>query len=176
MLDYKDTVQTRRTRLGPLIWVIIMVGVLGGIIYFFLFFQSDSRSNGDSNITVALDGNAMEPTLLKGSKAQFVARPQYQRGDIVWLNDPVVTVKERHVRRIVAVGGESLQITNGILFINGAAVDEPYIKDRQGIKDFGPVLVPTGQVFVLGDNRAKSQDSRQWGSIRADLVRGVMVG
>jgi signal peptidase I len=78
---------------------------------------------------------------------------------------------------VVAVGGDEVGIEDGYLVVNGHTVEEPYVDHRvlDGVY-FGPVTVPPGSVFMMGDNRANSVDSRTFGPVRRDTIVGrVMV-
>ena len=94
-----------------------------------------------------------------------------QRGDVVVFHDPgtgALTLK-----RVAAVGGDELGIEDGILIVNGEPVHEPYL-DLGSVDGayFGPVQVPAGHVFVLGDARAGSVDSRTFGAVADDAIVG----
>ena len=83
-----------------------------------------------------------------------------ERGDIVifpWPDDPEIT----YVKRIIGLPGETVEIKNGSVFINGVALKEEYLKEEM-LGKFGPYEVPEGSYFMLGDNRNTSADSRRW--------------
>jgi signal peptidase I len=72
--------------------------------------------------------------------------------------------------------GETLEIRNGKVFINGAPIEDPhghYDNPRNvSSRNFGPVVVPEDQYFMMGDNRDYSNDSRSWGFVNSSLLRG----
>ncbi len=111
---------------------------------------------------VVVTGESMEPTLKEKDKIVISARGyEPKRGDIVVLSG-AAGIKETIVKRIVAVGGDKVDInfTTGVVTING--VEEEYT-DSITVQQFDiafPITVPEGTVFVLGDNRGKSLDSR----------------
>lgn len=98
---------------------------------------------------------------------------QPNRGDIIIFNDKEAQIA--YVKRVIALQGEQIQIKNGNVFINGEKLYEPYRATDEQI-DFGPFQVPKNHVFVLGDNRSKSTDSRQFGPISLQQIRGKIVG
>jgi signal peptidase I len=118
---------------------------------------------------------SMEPTLFEGDRV-LISRLSYhfhdpKAGDVVVFHSPVDT-REDLVKRIVAVGGDTVAIRDGDLLINGLAVDEPYLAE-QGFRGAYPeTTIPEGQVFVLGDNRNNSGDSRLFGPIDKDSIIG----
>lgn len=124
---------------------------------------------------VRTSGDSMSPTLHDGD-ALVIQKVSY------WFADPaigeiVVAVApdtgESVVKRVVAVGGDTIGIEDGVLVRNGEAVDEPYANHREMDGYFwGPVDVPEGHVFLLGDNRLESHDSRNYGTVPLDAIEG----
>lgn len=88
------------------------------------------------------------------------------------------TADEWYIKRLIGLPGDVIEMRDDVLYINGQAYDEPYVKraDKQlylrTTEDFAPVTVPDNKYFVLGDNRIKSQDSRHFGFIDSDIVVG----
>jgi signal peptidase I len=103
---------------------------------------------------------SMEPTLLIGDQMVTMKETAYGRGDIVVLTDPEDS-KSFIVKRIAAVAGDTVFITGGALYVNGAYVSEPYTADPPNYL-MQPYTVPEGRVFLLGDNRNNSDDSHLW--------------
>jgi signal peptidase I len=88
------------------------------------------------------------------------------------------------IKRVIAVGGETVEIRDKTVLVNGRPRDTPYAyfaDGRDSIQpigprdNFGPVTVPTGHLFMLGDNRDRSYDSRFWGFVDVDDVKGKAV-
>lgn len=79
------------------------------------------------------------------------------------------------IKRVVATGGQIVLIRDGILRVDGQALDEPYLERGSSMPDFGPVTVPQDEVFVMGDNRNASLDSRRFGPVPDDEVVGKAV-
>ncbi|MFZ5428134.1 MAG: signal peptidase I [Thermodesulfobacteriota bacterium] len=80
-----------------------------------------------------------------------------------------------YIKRIVGLPGDTIELRDNVLYRNGKAVDEPYkrLDKTPGPKStFGPVTVPADKFFTLGDNRDHSMDSRFWGFVPRDYIRG----
>lgn len=126
------------------------------------------------------DGDSMQPALESGEWIAAFRFGTPQRGDIV-LTNMRNAHETRLVKRLIAFGGESVDIDydTGTVYVNGKALDEPYLADktcRGGDVKF-PLTVPEGCVFLLGDNRTNSVDSRytEIGCIPQDDLIGPVV-
>lgn len=121
---------------------------------------------------------SMLPTLQRGDKVMVdlgaYSHQAPHRGDLIVFAYPPDPARD-FLKRLVAFGGEEVLVKNNTLFIDGKQIYEPYLQKNSDITsdgDFGPETVPQGTVFVLGDNRANSADSRQWGEIDIKSIRG----
>lgn len=76
------------------------------------------------------------------------------------------------IKRVVAVGGDKIEGRDGQVYVNDELVDEPYLTEGQQTSPFGPTEIPAGKIFVMGDNRNNSDDSRNFGPIDAEAVVG----
>ena len=101
-----------------------------------------------------------------------------KRGDIVVFDTPEEARREcgvsgTFVKRIVALPGETWEMRDGDVFINGRRLEEPYVKpERRGDETSPPRKIPEDHYFVMGDNRVKSCDSRFWGPLAEDALIG----
>jgi signal peptidase I len=131
---------------------------------------------------------SMVPTLKVGDRV-LVNRLAYrfgdiERGDVIVFSDPhpapgsdrgVVggflhwlgegmgfarPADEDFIKRVIGLPGEVVEIRDGMTFIDGARIDEPYLTGPKDLRDYGPTTVPDGMLFVMGDNRVNSADSR----------------
>ena len=119
---------------------------------------------------------SMEPTLKPGDRV-LAAKSAYRfsnphRGDLVVFKDPR-NPEEDLIKRVVGLPGDTVAIRDAVLYINGQREMEPYV-DYPMIDAtyFGPVKVPAGKVFVMGDNRGNSVDSRSFGPVPEDNLLG----
>lgn len=95
------------------------------------------------------------------------------RGDIIVFRAP--HVDKDFIKRCVAVGGDEVEMHDNVLFVNGVKMVEPYVKlegRSPRVADFPARRVPPGHLLMLGDNRNNSQDSRFWGFLDMDRVKG----
>lgn len=97
-------------------------------------------------------------------------------GDVIVFQNPV-NPKEDYIKRCVAVEGQTVEVRNKALYVDGVEKIEPYVKHVDPTMNprrdnFGPYRVPKGMLFMMGDNRDNSADSRFWGPLDMKLVRG----
>ncbi len=137
----------------------------------------------------SIPSRSMEPTLSVGDRV-VVYKLGYRwgdigRGDVVVFDNPSGGAGDDDlIKRVVALGGETFELRDGRVYIDGRALDEPYLKSAGASYPKQPMhgcvnaaspemcIVPEGSVLVLGDNRQSSRDSRYFGPIDTDTVIG----
>ena len=118
-------------------------------------------------------GDSMEPTLYDREIVIYTRlHSGYQPGDVVSVR---VLSGEYYVKRIIAAAGDTVEINDGKVWVNGEPLSEPYV---QGVTETGngavgyPLTLKDGQIFIMGDNREKSMDSRDFGVVGERQVKG----
>ncbi len=96
-----------------------------------------------------------------------------QRGDIIAFRHES-PAPEVFIKRIIGLAGDKVAIDRGKVIVNGSALSEPYVRFADN-RSFPEVTVPAGSLYVLGDNRVDSNDSRYWGFVAQDQVLGKAV-
>jgi signal peptidase I len=144
-----------------------------------------------------IPSGSMEPNLLIGDHLlvnKFVAAPTLtkledtllpieaiHRGDVIVFKHPKMPERDL-IKRTIGLPGETIELRDRRIYINGKPLDEPYahflFKDTADVapgdvrRNFGPVTVPAGQYFMMGDNRDNSEDSRYWGFLPREYMKG----
>jgi signal peptidase I len=128
---------------------------------------------------VRIEGSSMAP-LLSDHESIFINKIVYhldpiQRGDVVVFDYPLDGTKS-FIKRIVALPGETVEIRQGLVYVNGNWLPEPYVPSKYcDLNDFGPLQVPSDGYFVMGDHRNSSNDSRVFGTVARRLIHGRAV-
>ena len=167
----KDSRSTMRSWVGFAIMIIVVVGLVA-LLRTFVF------------VPYEIPSGSMEQTIKTGDMV-FSEKMSYYfrtpgRGDIVTFNDPEVAGRTL-IKRVIAVGGQSVDLIDGSVYVDAQKLDEPYTSGKEsyplshtasGVDVTFPYTVPEGHLWVMGDNRTASQDSRYFGSIPIDSVTG----
>lgn len=149
-------------------WVVVLVGavVLALVVRAFVL-QAFS-----------IPSESMETTLLVGDHV-VVDKLAYRLGDIdrfdvvVFDKPPELTSSyDELIKRVIGLPGDTVEGREGAVWINGAPIDEPYLDPGVTILDFPAEVVPDGHLFLMGDNRNRSSDSRVFGPVDAETVVG----
>jgi signal peptidase I len=150
------------------IFLIVVVFILFGV-----FFVQPVVVEGTSMLPQLNDGERLLVNKLVYYKIQSVSWGHIERGDIVvfWFpNDP----DKSYVKRVIGLPGETVELRNGKVFINGAELNEDYIdvEHNQSLPSWPPRKVEEHHYFVMGDNRDNSSDSRYWGLVPEKYIYG----
>jgi signal peptidase I len=119
-------------------------------------------------------GSSMEPNLHTNQRL-VVEKVSYhlhapRRGDVVVIRMPE-RGPELLIKRVIALAGETIEVRGGVVYIDGEPLEESYLP-RKTTGTYGPTTIPEGNVFVMGDNRGASNDSRIFGPVPLDRVVG----
>ena len=128
---------------------------------------------------VKVEGTSMAP-LLSDQERIFINKFVYrfepiERGDVVVFWYPLDRTKS-FIKRVVGLPGEMVEIRQGIVYVDGTPLAEPYVPPQyEDLSDYGPVRVPSGDYFVMGDHRISSNDSRVFGPVANRFIYGRAV-
>ena len=171
---------TLRGYLEAIVWALLLTAVLR------TFVIQAFRIPSESMVKTLLVGDFLFVNKFEyGAKVPFTQirlpglRPPH-RGDIIVFQFPQDPSKD-FIKRCIAVGGETLEVRDKHVYVNGRALTEPYVVHADSTvrpagfdyrDNFGPFTVPPGDLFMMGDNRDNSNDSRYWGPLDMSLVKG----
>ena len=164
--------------------------------------QAFKIPSGSMKPTLLIGDHLLVNKFIYGIKIPIVDRyliqfKKPQRGDIVVFKWPRDETKD-FIKRVIGIGGDTVEIRKDVLYINNKKIETKYVseysddeiryaqkdeEDLDGVKhyildeiirndNFGPVKVPKGHIFVMGDNRDNSQDSRYWGFVSDNKIKG----
>jgi len=146
--------------------------------------QAFKIPSGSMLPTLQIGDHLLVNKLLYGIRIPFLGKRviqvfQPERDDIIVFVFPEDRSKD-FIKRVKAVAGETIEVRNKVVYVNGKRLEDPYAfyaPNAQLIANsprdnFGPLVVPEGEVFVMGDNRDHSHDSRFWGTVPIDDILG----
>jgi signal peptidase I len=121
-----------------------------------------------------VDGPSMQPNLYYGQHVMMEKVTYHffhgpRRGDVVVVD--VSDSEEPLIKRVIGLPGETIEVRGGQVHIDGKPLDEPWI-EYPATYDYPPTTVPALHVFIMGDNRPNSRDSRSFGPVHVDQIRG----
>lgn len=168
----------------------LVVAILLAVVIRGAVLQAFKIPSGSMLPTLQIGDHLLVSKFLYGVRIPYTAtrlpaiRPP-RRGDIVVFAYPVDDSKD-FIKRVIGVPGDRLEIRDKVIFVNGEAVGDPwgvYVDStvfpegyENGKRDnFGPVVVPAGQYFTMGDNRDRSYDSRFWGFVEDARIKGKAI-
>ena len=155
------------------IWSFIVAFIIVGAVYIFL------------GRPFTVSGASMYPTLHNGDRMILSKIGDINRFNVVVLKAPDENVE--YIKRVIGMPGDTLELKQGVLYINGKKIEQPFIntealqKQTVFIDDFtlqsltGETKIPEGKYFVMGDNRGVSRDSRMIGLIDRKAIEGKAV-
>lgn len=125
---------------------------------------------------VRVEGTSMQPELRDQDRLFidkfFFKFEKISRGDVVVFHYPRDPEKS-YIKRVIALPGDSVRISQGRVFINGFPIQEPYVPRRyQDTRSMAEITIPPDEYFVMGDHRSISSDSRDFGPVDRDLIYG----
>lgn len=151
-------------------WVVSIVTALLAVLIIRSFFFTIIR----------VDGTSMTDTLQNNDRLFVTVLDMKLHGPDRF--DVVIThyddTRKEYVKRVIGLPGDTLEVRSGVLYVNGEAYEEPFLSPERIVNyslpqyDFGPIEVPEGSYFVMGDNRDNSRDSRRVGFLSEDKIVG----
>lgn len=148
---------------GEILESVAIAVILAVVIRFFLFQP------------FYIPSGSMEPTLKPGDRIivnKLIYRySQPKRGDIIVFKYPRDPQRD-FIKRVVGLPGETIEIKDSIVYINNNEIPQPFLPPGLQFGSFGPVEIPEGSYFMMGDNRNNSEDSRVWGTLPSENIVG----
>ena len=163
----------------------VLFGLALGLVIPTFVVQAFTIPSESMKPTIEIGDHLLVNKFIYGIKVPFTSihlfllrSPQW--GDVIVFIYPMEPDKD-FIKRVIGVGGDAVKIVNKHLYINGVEIPDPHavyrentilLGDEQKPDNFGPVTIPQGSLFVLGDNRDYSLDSRSWGFVSSKDVVG----
>ncbi len=174
--------QSREIRKKSVLREYLEAGIIAVLLALFIrafVIQAYKIPSGSMVPTLLVGDHILVNKFIYGIKTPFINKTiipisKPKRGDIIVFIYPVDREKD-YIKRVIGLPGEQIEIRNKKIFINGELLDRPFGVYGNGLRrnnNSGPIIVPANSLFVMGDNRDHSYDSRYWGSVPLELVKG----
>lgn len=166
----------RKSMVRDLTETVLICAVVVLFLRAFVFQQSEIPS-GSMETTILIGDHVLVNRFLYAPASfpwerRLLPIREPRRGDVVVFKHPPAPEQD-YIKRVVGLPGETIALRDGTLWIDGRPRHEPYLHESASRgQDFGPRLVDDGHYFLLGDNRDRSSDSRVWGPVPVELIKG----
>ncbi len=156
----------------------IVIAVLLALFIRTFIVQAFKIPSGSMKPTLLVGDHILVNKFIYGVKIPFTDKSlielsQPKRGDVVVFKYPLDTKKD-YIKRVIGLPGDKVELVNKKLLINGRPTPDPHASYSiyGNLRNFGPVSVPVDHLFVMGDNRDESSDSRVWGFVPFAYLKG----
>ncbi len=156
----------------------ILIAVLLALFIRTFVVQAFKIPSGSMKPTLLVGDHILVNKFIYGIKIPFTDKTlielsQPKRGDVIVFKYPLDTKKD-YIKRVIGLPGDRVELVNKQLLIGGRPVEDPHASYSiyGNLRHFGPVTVPADHVFVMGDNRDESSDSRVWGFVPLPNLKG----
>jgi signal peptidase I len=167
----------RKSVLREYVEAIVIAVVLALFIRTFVV-QAFKIPSGSMKPTLLVGDHILVNKFIYGIKIPFTDKTliklgEPKREDVVVFKYPLDPQKD-YIKRVIGLPGEKVELVNKVLFINGKVIDDPHASYSLygNLRNYGPVTVPADHLFVMGDNRDESSDSRVWGFVPYAYLKG----
>ena len=164
----------------------IIVAVILALIIRTLVVQAFKIPSGSMEDTLAIGDHILVNKFIYGMKVPLVEKKFFKlrdprRGDVIVFEYPEDASKD-FIKRVIGTPGDTVEVKEKKVYVNGLLYDNPhevhkekdlFPKEQNPRENMGPVKVPAGSYFMMGDNRDRSYDSRFWGFVKSDKVKGL---
>ncbi|MCP3933835.1 MAG: signal peptidase I [Actinomycetia bacterium] len=167
--DPTETEESRSALRQALEWGAVIIGALiAALVIKTFLFQAFYIPSGSMEQTLQID----DRVLVNKIAYEY---GDFSRGDVIVFHRPPAAPPsdtDEFIKRIIGLPGDTLEAIDGVVYVNGLPIEEPYLDPGDLTYDLPSTVVPDGYLFVMGDNRNNSTDSRRFGSVSQDLVVG----
>jgi signal peptidase I len=164
----------------------IIVAVILALIIRTLVIQAFKIPSGSMEDTLAIGDHILVNKFVYGMKLPFVDKKVFKirdprRGDVIVFEYPEDAGKD-FIKRVIGTPGDTVEVKDKRVYVNGLPYENPheihkekelFPREQNPRDNMGPVTVPAGAYFMMGDNRDRSYDSRFWGFVKSDKVKGL---